>query len=284
VDARRWPNLFVVGVSRAGTTSLWNYLDQHPDVYMAPVKEPYFFTNSQPHWVDFPQDEEAYLALFAGATHERLLGEATPDYLWEEAIPPAIKRVSPEAKILISLRNPADRLHSLYWLRRLYRLERRRSFADVVQEELRLECGASDGYSYLDRGFYAEAVERYVDTFGEDVFVLFFEELVSSVPAQMRLVFDFLGVDGAVADRLEAEVHYPAAVPRNALADRLLASRAAAAAGAALLPSRLRRRIEATLTSRRKPELDAGTRQLLDDLYRPDRERLEHLLGRPVPW
>ncbi len=90
LSGRRWPNLFVVGAAKAGTTSLYRELARHPAIYMSPMKEPHFFSQIQPAPARedfFPHlsDEDEYLALFKGATTEELLGEASTSYLWDRA-------------------------------------------------------------------------------------------------------------------------------------------------------------------------------------------------------
>ena len=86
-----WPNLFVVGAAKAGTTSLHYYLSQHPDIYMSSVKEPHFFSqiNPKPKFVALSgctciKDERSYLQLFAQGKNKKIRGEASPSYLWEE--------------------------------------------------------------------------------------------------------------------------------------------------------------------------------------------------------
>ena len=78
-----WPNLFVVGAAKAGTTSLWRYLDQHPAIYMSPVKEPHYFSSFTPGLFPAVKDEGEYLELFRDAGDAPLRGEASASYLWD---------------------------------------------------------------------------------------------------------------------------------------------------------------------------------------------------------
>ena len=89
-----WPNLFVVGVEKGGTTSLWRYLDEHPDIFMCHVKEPSFFVFSAEQAAE---REAGYLALFA-ASRQQWRGEASPAYFHDELVPDRIKRVAPRAR------------------------------------------------------------------------------------------------------------------------------------------------------------------------------------------
>lgn len=123
---RHVPNFFIVGAAKSGTTSLYHYLKQHPEIYMSPVKEPKYFLasiNKFPH--NGPGDIEVdkkiirtwdeYLKLFSNASVEKCIGEASCGYLYYcELVAPSIKRISPEAKIIIVLRNPVERAFSAY--------------------------------------------------------------------------------------------------------------------------------------------------------------------------
>jgi len=92
------PNFFVIGAGKSGTTSLWRYLEQHPEVYMSPIKEPKFFAfeggvpdfrGPKTPWA--VTDLEAYRALFAGVSEEKALGEASAYYLYTEEAPERIR-------------------------------------------------------------------------------------------------------------------------------------------------------------------------------------------------
>ena len=104
-----WPNLFVVGAAKAGTTSLWRYLDQHPAIYMSPVKEPHYFSSFTPGLFPAVKDEGEYLRLFRDAGDAPLRGEASASYLWDAETPRRHPSRSPDAKIVISLRDPVER-------------------------------------------------------------------------------------------------------------------------------------------------------------------------------
>jgi hypothetical protein len=286
----RWPNLFVVGVARAATTSLAYYLGQHPEVYMSPVKEPYFFTRYHPDWVGVPQEKAAYLELFRDADDAKYRGEATPAYFWDHESAGSIKAASPEARILISLREPVARAHSEYLLLRRSSYERRPSFAAVVSEELRLdegERGDDPRYNYISRGLYTDGVTRFREMFGRDrVHVLFFEEFVENPRDQMRTVFEFLALDPEWADRIELAAKERGGAPRNKLAEALLYSPGARALARRAVPPAARSVIEAAFMRRpNHSNTDTATAaRNLHQIYTHDRKRLENLLGRPAPW
>jgi Sulfotransferase domain len=278
----RWPNLFLVGVVRGGTTSLWAYLDQHPEIFMASVKEPHFFTNASPTLAPTYKEERAYLDLFAGA-QEAVRGEASASYFADSASPIAIKRVSPEAKILVSLREPVERAYSHYWHQLTFGKETR-SFAEAVQEDLAGKRREGlDGY--VRRGFYSEQLQRYLDTFGRSVHVVFLEEMTQDPVRVMRGVFAFLGVEPAVADQLVLERRNTFRLPRGRVAKSMIDSQRLRAAARLVVPVRFRPRLEqALLAPRGKLPMEPEVRRQLEDIYASDGAALAEILERPLPW
>jgi hypothetical protein len=193
-NRRRWPNLFIVGAVKAGTTSLYRYLNQHPDIYMSPTKEPDYFTQDD-------ADTDAYLRLFEGASEEKILGEATPWYLSRPGTAERIKRACPDAKVIIMLREPVSRAYSHY----LMDVRNDMQTSDVweaVQKDYRVP-----EHGYVKLGLYCQQVARYIDVFGDHVLVVFFEELVRDPRGTLEGVLDFLGVDPGHAAAVELEVY-----------------------------------------------------------------------------
>jgi hypothetical protein len=286
---RRWPNLFLVGAAKAGTTSLYRELARHPAIYMSPMKEPHFFSQIQPapeREAFFPHltDEDEYLALFKGATSEEVRGEGSTSYLWDRQAAERIKSVVPEARVLIILRDPVDRAYSQYWNDVREGIERR-SFLDALLEEQRSGPGEWGVSSLLiDCGLYAAQVERYLDHFGARVHVLFFEDFVRREASTMADVHSFLGVrsptEGAAPRRMN-----PASLPRNRFSAALLASGRVRRVVRATVPRPLRSRLRVGLLKEgTPPPMDPAARTLLTEIYRAEVGRLAELLGRPVPW
>ena len=118
------PNFLVIGANKSGTSSLYEYLGQHPEVYMSPVKEPLYFSQSgkppignRPDLVlqrDATRTLDEYLALFAGVTDEKAIGEASTSNLSNPRAPTCIREALPEAKLVAVLRHPAERAFSAY--------------------------------------------------------------------------------------------------------------------------------------------------------------------------
>src|SRR5262245_23105956 len=111
------PNFFIAGAPRCGTTSLWAYLRQHPDIFMC-AKEPHAFgrdldSNGTGRFEEF-RELDRYLRLFEKAGAAKRVGDASPFYLYSRSAPAEIKSFDPEAKIIIVLRNPVDMVYSVY--------------------------------------------------------------------------------------------------------------------------------------------------------------------------
>ena len=130
------PNFFILGAARCGTTSLYRYLQRHPDVFMATPKEPKFFE------AEWSEGAEYYWSrYFTDWDGEPLAGEARPANLFLPFVPERISRLAPEARLLVILRDPVHRAYSSWRLRRLNGLEPA-GFAEVVRDNLAsLESG-----------------------------------------------------------------------------------------------------------------------------------------------
>jgi hypothetical protein len=279
----RWPNLFIVGTPRAGTTSLWQYLHGHPEIYMSPMKEPQYFNDQPPVYLPAVSTESDYLALFAGARSERFLGDATPAYLHAPGAAAAILAASPDARAVAVLREPVSRLYSSYWLRVRYGREAR-SVEEALIEPVARPSELPSAL-YFDRSFYATPIRTFKQVFGERLLVLWFDDLVRDVRGTVREILDFLGVDPAYAASFDTTRRHETGLPRNRTIARLYTAPRALAAARGMVPNRFRGRVESLLlTARSIPELDPAYRDVLEPVFDADRDGLERVLGRPVPW
>jgi hypothetical protein len=284
-----WPNLFLVGAAKAGTTSLYDELAQHPAIYMSPMKEPHYFSRIRPspeRAAFFPHivDEDDYRALFEGVTGERLVGEASTSYLWDVDAAERIHDASPKASILIMLRNPVDRAYSQYWNDVREGIETR-SFADALAEERRSGAGIWGVTSlYIDCGRYADQIERYLDRFGERVLVTFFEDFVADQARTVEAILDFLELERGRGTEGPGRKN-PTALPRNVLTRRILGSGRLRTMARATVPRALRARARgAMLKEVSPPPMDPEARASLVEVFRPEVARVGEVLGRRAPW
>jgi hypothetical protein len=273
-EAMPLPNFLIVGAAKCGTTSLYEYLRQHPDVYMSPLKEPRYFPSFGVLQGDpVVRDRAEYEQLFDGAKTERAIGEASPQYLHAPEAAERIAAELPDARIIVSLRNPADRAYSSY-LSRVGRGVERRPVQDALQP----------GNYYFDASLYGDALARYFAVFGRSrVKVLLFDDFARDTAAALRDLCAFLDIAANVAIDTDAR-HNVGFVPKWAAVDRIVLHAATAAAG--LLPMsmrgtglafRLRR-----LWLRRPPPLPTELRVSLLRAFEPDIGRTGKLIGRDL--
>ncbi|QXD14290.1 sulfotransferase domain-containing protein [Rhodocaloribacter litoris] len=287
------PNFVIAGAAKCGTTSLYHYLKQHPDIYMSPVKEPHFFTFEEgvpdfhgpgDEWLarTAVTDPNAYRALFEAASHEQARGEASPLYLYDEHTAAHIQRYVPEMKIIVLLRNPVDRAYSHFWFMVAGRREPLHDFAAALaEEENRRQAGWEWFWRYTDLGFYHKQLRRYYEVFpAHQIRVYRYEELASRPRALLRSVFEFLEVDPAFVPASLPRYNV-SGLPRHVLLHRLVTGdHMLRRTFRRLLPLNLKRQFLIRFKSYnlRKPPMDPDLRVRLVRLYREDILRLQDLL------
>lgn len=262
------PNFVIIGAAKAATTSLYHYLRQHPDVYMSPVKEPAYFAAAPAIGT-----RDAYELLFAGVTTEQAIGEASPQYLNDERAPARIAADLPDVKLVVSLRNPADRAYSSYLGRLAGGTERR-----TVGEAMRR------GSYYVESSLYHAPLSRYIARFGRArIKVMLFDDVVADPRAAVQDVCRFLGIAADFAFE-HAERHGVAAAPRSIAANAVYWKTVDAIR--ARLPVRLRDTGLAASARRlflRDPDpLPAPLRVQLLEGFRADILATEVLIGRSL--
>ena len=110
------PGFFIVGAPKTGTSAMWRYLMDHPDVFMSAKKEPHYYATDivDPIVRDPSLGIDWYLSLFRDAGDAKVVGEASIFYLFSKAAIPALRDAYPDAKILVMVRNPVDLIHSFH--------------------------------------------------------------------------------------------------------------------------------------------------------------------------
>ncbi len=202
------PNFFVVGASRAGTTSLWQFLRQHPDVLMPSsrkTKEPSHFAEPCPTWARKFRDRDTYLDLFKDGVGKKAIGEASPAYLASTGCAQRIFNSYPNARIIVTLRQPARRAFSLYRFMCMWGFEWLPTFEQALEAEEKRAFDHElkrkrpfwfDAYLYFRFSLYSNQVKQYLDVFPrEQVHVLLFEDLKRRPVETTQEIFKFLGVD-----------------------------------------------------------------------------------------
>jgi hypothetical protein len=228
-DTSLLPTFLVIGATKGGTTSLYHYLDQHPDIYMShPVKEPKFFTaeegsvvreNGAKGWhvsAGHITKLADYQALFRGATAERARGEASPQYLYYPEVPERIHRRLPEVELIAILRHPVARAYSAFLHQTRDGMEPQTNFAAALADEpRRIAEGWSPLYHYRAQGFYHEQLSRYYRLFDPaKIHVYLYDDLQKDPLGLMQRIYRDVGVDAAFRPSLEVQ-HNISGVPKN---------------------------------------------------------------------
>ena len=283
------PDFFIVGAPKCGTTSLAQYLAQHPRVFMCEPKEPFFFgtdLTGGSHW-----SRQQYEAMFA-RSGDLVCGEATTWYLYSKTAAKAIYRFNPEARIIIMLRNPVDAAHSLYGQLRFNQDEDIEDFAAAIEAQERRRrgqdipdrCSAAWALQYTDVCRFSGQVQRFLETFGRrQVWFVIFDDFQARPADEVRRVYDFLGLDPGF--RPDIRVLNRSKRPRSRRLQRLLRDAPTHLLGRLLVPPRLRPKVAGLalrLNSRPapRPPLPPKVHADLAELFRDDVRRLGDLLGR----
>lgn len=296
-DTGCWPTFLILGAMKAGTTALYTALDQHPDAYMSPVKEPNFFAFAgQPPDFQAPIDRrpegvnhtsitgaEDYQRLFADAPAGAARGEASHWYLYHPDAPVHIEQYVPEARLIAMLRNPVERAYSefLHFVRDGD--EPLDDFAAALDAEpRRIEAHWALG-RYVDRGRYDEQLERYLDRFSaEQLRIYLYDDFADDPGAVRQDLFEFIGVDPAFEPE-ERRVNV-SGVPHSRWFHTLLtAAQPVRERIGPWLPDAVIDWANALKNQNlEKPPMDPSVRARLIDTFRPHVRRLETLIGRDL--
>ena len=285
----RLANLLVAGVPKAGTGSMWAYLTQHPDICGADEKEVGYFNfyNPRRHSGE-PPPVESYAQHFVHCGAQRYALDATPTYSYGgKPVIDAVQRILERPKIIITLRNPVDRLFSAYTFQRtLGNITGLRSFEEYLQIcESRKRDGSDlvprDHFHGLYIGYYADYVGLWLDAFGDDLRIVFVEDVSRDAHRVISGLFGWLEID--------TEALSPADLaPRNKT-QHARSSRVAQAVFAlkrstermGLIPSRLREPLRTAyerVNAGSAPRLDPATRRHVEDLYRESNTETARIL------
>lgn len=200
------PDFFLVGAPRCGTTAMYAYLRRHPQIFMPEHKEPLYFGADLTPAGHGRLSESEYLALFRGARPGQRVGEASTWYLFSSRAADEIHSFSPDAQIIIMLRDPVEVMHSLHAELMFYRAEPIQDFAEALAAESDRKRGRRLGppgraemLYYRDVVRFADQVERYISAFGRhQVKVVLTEDFALDSAGVYCDVLRFLGVDDSV--------------------------------------------------------------------------------------
>ncbi|PKN29507.1 MAG: hypothetical protein CVU64_07870 [Deltaproteobacteria bacterium HGW-Deltaproteobacteria-21] len=200
------PNFICVGPGRAGTSWLYEMFLAHPQVCMAKdIKETQFFNENYEKGIAW------YERLFDHCNRSNARGEISNRYIFDPKVPERIKLIIPDCKILICLRNPYQRIQSVYTFK---------------LREGGLTCSFEDALirmpELIEENRYSSLVKPYFDFFGkENLFIIYYEDLKTDPAKLCKKLFSFLGVKEDFIPKGAYEIVNQAAIPRNVIVARI---------------------------------------------------------------
>ncbi len=292
------PNFLIVGAARSGTTSLYHYMSQHPDIFMSPIKEPHFFSfvNDIPHYNGYRcegynenivTDFNTYKKLFSQANNEKAIGESSTSYLYYPKAASNIKQYIPDCKIIILLRNPVDRAYSFYSFAVLHGYEALSFEQGLFKEAERLMMNWIPIYYYMNWSYYYEHVNRFLNTFGtSNVRIYLYDDLKYSPDELITDVWTFLDVNPFFKPNMRIENR--GGLPRSRIIHKALWEPfILKSIFKSVVPELIRKRIRDFILSHgytynAKPEIKAETRARLLELFKDDILKLQGLIKRDL--
>jgi hypothetical protein len=292
------PNFLVFGAAKAGTTSLYKYLEQHPDIYMSSFKEPGFFAfegekptfngPSAQKWFDrwVATDLESYQKYFEGYGGQKAIGEATPFYIYYPKAAVTIQKYLPDVKLIAILRDPVERAFSNYVWAFRDGVESCSNFAEALAaEETRIKENWSIKWHYLQQGFYFQQLQPYYERFErEQIRIYLYEDLTSDAVGLMQDIFRFLGIDDSFIPTFSKK-HNRSLIPKNQTWHEFLSKpNPVKSLFKPFLPLNFRQRLRKQATEKNlfKPKLDPEIRQQLLPKYQEDILKLQDLIQRDL--
>ena len=276
------PNFMIIGAGKAGSTSLWQYVGQHPDVFPTPMKEPSYFWTYKHTKPGKTMTPDAYTALFEGSESYKAVGEASPGYLADENAPFEIHNMIPNVKLIAILRDPCARAFSEFMMQRSRGDESEVSFLDAAAADPNRP--PERRFNYVENGLYHKHLSRYLIVFpAKQIKVILNEDLRAKPKDVVRDVFLFLGIDPNV--EIDTDIDFTVSgVPKNKALHWLLGTNNAIKTTLApLLPDRLTRALRQVRNANLERRfMTPRERSALLPRFETDTLKLEKLLERDL--
>jgi len=298
-----WPSFIILGAGKSGTTSLYAYCQEHPEVFMSAIKETNFFELEGQQTIfseaedplklkHYPQsinNIKDYTALFKNTANFKSKGEASPMYLYGKNAPANLKKYVPEIKLIAILRQPSERLFSRYTHLLRDGHEPTKSFEDVFDTNS-IWWQRPD---LVQEGFYYQHLSRYFRLFDSaQIKVFLYDDLKSDSKKVMRELYRFIGVDQNFKPSTNQSFNV-SGKPKSKLVNQLIGTNSdlinwlktsfpgvfKLLKNNPIVASKFDKMRHANLE---RISLDAKTRQRLDDIYKDDIQQLSQLLQRDL--
>jgi len=289
-----WPNLFIVGAQKSGTSSIHEYLNQHPQIFMSPLKEPGYFHGNVSKYTEprVIRNEEIYLNQFKKVKNEIFIGEST-SYLQDPDSPKLIAEKIADCKIIIVLRDPIQRLFSHYFHHVRSGIEKR-SFSEMIREDSYTDYDLNCKYNeknrdipnIVQRGFYSNQISRYYDTFDKkNVKIFIYEEFQRNYKKLIEEILKFLGLD--LNFNFDEITYNTFQVPKDGFEKSIFFNKTLRELGNRIFSPKTRSKLAKKIIYKKNPEkpnMIPEDRKFLENLYYNDVLRTQEILGKSLPW
>jgi len=186
------PNLFVIGAPKCGTTSIYNYLKLHPDVFLPNIKELHYFSYPEVlntyYDVKIESDLDKYLLWYREANHKKIVGDISPSYLYNDQSAERIKSFNPEAKVIAILREPIERAISHYLM------DFKIGYVNKPLNQILKDSSSYYFKEYIGNGLYYDKIKHFLEVFGNKMLILSFKEMQTYPSSFMGKIFSFLEI------------------------------------------------------------------------------------------
>ena len=290
------PNFIIIGAVRSGTTSVYEYLRQHPQVFMCPFKQTNFFISDLEKPIfngprgsilnrERVDNLEDYQALFNGVRSEHAIGEASPRYLFTPGTANRIKQLLPDVTLLAILRNPIDRAFSEYSMSKREGLEPCDSFVEALADQERRLREQWAFCEYINKGFYSCQIEEYYKCFNRaQIHVYLFEDLIQNPAGLLQNIFKIIRVDQNFIPDTSKKYNASGLIKNPVLRVLWTRTQPARSIVGAIVPKNFREGAQRFFAMRTlaKLELIPEVRDHLLDIYREDILKLQDLINRDL--
>ena len=301
---KKLPNFFIIGAAKCGTTSLFHYLSQHPDIYFpTTVKESnYFVFCNREYDTNGPGSPKEifnylygrsinnfteYKSLFKSVKDEMVIGEVCPRYLYYDNASKNLKEFNPEAKIIVILRNPVERAFSHYKMLASRSLAPYNFYRELQEEDQRISQGWGWDWHYCALGRYFEQIERYYQLFSrKNIKIILYEDFFNDSTSALKDICSFLNITAEFDFDLNSR-HMVSYNPKNKFVHQILKADSLALLRRSikkLFPAHLLSDISKRLKSfnESKKTVDNKSAQYILSKLKQDMDDLELLLGRDL--
>lgn len=299
------PDFFIVGAAKSGTTALQQILDDHPGIYMSPLKEPNFFyddvaikdlrkellaklaTENAEKWISdgmqgmlwtaYLRDEKLYKKIFEKAT-DKICGEASVSYLYSKNAAKNIFDYNPHSKIIILLRNPSERAWSHFNMEKRMGLLQNSFINEFNKHKNHVNPVWGIDPIFLSGGFYHNQVKRFLDVFPKDqIFICLYDDFKNNPNKTIHAILKFIGINNSEVEFIIDNKKVNEA--RKSVVDDILPSEGIKAKARKIARTLgLHTFLKNLLSRENKTTLTPENKKLLAEYYAKDIQDLEKLI------